>query len=94
MSEPTILLDPTSERSPVVRPRIARPQSLEGKTFGLIDIAKRRGDVFLDRIEELLRQRGARVNRYRKARFSIVAPPDLRQRVREQCDVAIEALAD
>ena len=94
MSEPAILLDPTSERSPVVRPRIARPQSLEGKTFGLIDIAKRRGDVFLDRIEELLRRRGTGVNRYRKPRFSIVAPPELRQQVREQCDVAIEALAD
>lgn len=94
MSESTILLDPTSERSPVVRPRIPRPKALQGKTFGLIDIAKRRGDVFLDRIEELLRQRDFRVNRYRKARFSIVAPLELKRRIREECDIAIEALAD
>jgi hypothetical protein len=94
MTAPTTLLDPTSERSPVVRARIARPNSLEGKTFGLIDIAKRRGDVFLDRIEELLRRRGSRVNRYRKARFSIIAPLQLKQQIREQCEVAIEALAD
>jgi hypothetical protein len=94
MTAPTTLLDPTSERSPVVRARIARPNSLEGKTFALIDIAKRRGDVFLDRIEELLRRRGSWVNRYRKARFSIIAPPELKQQIRQQCEVAIEALAD
>jgi hypothetical protein len=94
MSQPTILLDPTSERSPVIRPRIGRPKSVEGKTFGLLDIGKRRGDVFLDRLDELLRKRGFQVNRYRKARFSIVAPEQLRQEIRQHCDVVIEALAD
>src|SRR5919204_674426 len=94
MTQRTILLDPTSERSPALRARLPRPKSLQGKTFGLLDIGKRRGDLFLDRIEELLRQRGFEVNRYRKARFSIVAPRELKQRIREECNIAIEALAD
>ena len=94
MMQTSILLDPTSERSPVIRPRIARPKSLEGKSFGLLDIGKRRGDVFLDRVGELLDRRGFKVNRYRKARFSILAPPELKQEIRQQCDVVIEALAD
>lgn len=94
MTQEAFLLDPTSERSPVIRPRIARPGLLEGRTFGLLDIAKHRGDVFLDRIDELLTTRGHKVNRYRKARFSIVAPEDLKQEIRDHCDIAIEALAD
>jgi hypothetical protein len=94
MTGKTILLDPTSERSPVIRPRMARAKSLEGKTFGLLDIAKQRGDVFLDRLEELLRQRGHPVRRYRKQRFSIVAPQELKQAIRAECDIVIEALAD
>ena len=88
------LLDPTSERAPLVRPRIARPASLAGKTVGLLDIAKKRGDVFLDRIAELLQGRGVSVKRYRKQRFSIVAPPALLQQIRGACDVVVEALAD
>lgn len=88
------LLDPTSERSPLARPRLARPASLAGKTVGLLDIAKKRGDVFLDRIAELLESRGLAVKRYRKQRFSIVAPPALLQKIRAECDVVVEALAD
>lgn len=89
-----VLLDPTSERSPVIRPRIARPASVEGKTFALLDIAKQRGDVFLDRVEELLREQGHKVRRYRKQRFSIIAPEELKQAIRNDCDILIEALAD
>jgi hypothetical protein len=36
MSDKQILLDPTSERSAMQRPRIARPPALEGKRFGLL----------------------------------------------------------
>lgn len=89
-----ILLDPTSEISPVMRPRRARPASLGGRRFGLLDISKARGDVFLDRLEALLKARGHAVNRYRKPRFSIVAPIELKQRIVSQCDIVVEALAD
>jgi hypothetical protein len=63
-------------------------------TIGLLDISKRRGDVFLDRIGERLQERGLAVRRYRKPRFSILAPPELKHQIRNECDLVIEALAD
>jgi hypothetical protein len=93
MSE-QVLLDPTSELSPTERPRRTRPASLDGLRVGLLDISKRRGDVFLDRLEELLESRGLEVRRYRKPRFSILAPTELKQQIRKECDLVIEALAD
>jgi hypothetical protein len=89
-----VLLDPTSELSPTERPRRARPSSLTGLRVGLLDISKRRGDVFLDRVEERLHARGLEVRRYRKPRFSILAPGELKQQIRKECDLVIEALAD
>lgn len=94
MMDKQIVLDPTSELSPVKRARRARPSSLDGRRFGLLDINKARGDVFLDRIEELLKARGHAVKRYRKARFSIVAPVELKQQIVSECDIVVEALAD
>ena len=88
------VLDPTSERSPAIRARRPRVASLEGRTVGLLDISKPRGDVFLDRMEEQLTRRGARVARYRKPTFTKPAPVDLRQEIAVQCEVVIEALAD
>ena len=48
----TILLDPTSEAVPAERARAARLTALTGQTVGLLDIAKMRGDIFLDRLED------------------------------------------
>lgn len=93
MSARTIL-DPTGERVPVERARLARPASLNGLTVGLLDITKPRGDVFLDRIEERLVEVGAKVKRYRKPTFTKPAPVDLRHEISTQCQVVIEALAD
>ena len=94
MTEDLILLDPTPERSPAARSRRARPASIAGARFGLLDINKARGDVFLNRIEELLKARGHVVKRYKKARFSILAPTQLKQRIAAECDIVVEALAD
>lgn len=90
----TELLDPTSERQPATRPRVARPESLQGLTVGLLDISKPRGDVFLDRLEELLEGRGVEVLRFRKPTFAKPAPADLRLEVAARCEAVIEALAD
>lgn len=90
----TILLDPTSERVPSERPRATRLSSLEGQTVGLLDIAKMRGDLFLDRLEERLAEQGAKVIRYKKPTFTKPAPIDLRHEIAEQCDAVVEALAD
>ena len=90
----SILLDPTSERVPAARPKAARLHSLEGKRVGLLDIAKARGDVFLDQLSERLGERGAEVIRYAKPTFTKPAPIDLRHEIAEQCDAVVEALAD
>jgi hypothetical protein len=89
-----ILLDPTSERVPADRARAARLPSLDGKTIGLLDIAKARGDVFLDQLESRLTERGASVIRYMKPTFTKPAPIDLRHEIAAQCDAVVEALAD
>ena len=49
-----VVLDPTGELVPAERSLLPRPASLEGKTVGLLDISKPRGNVFLDRLEERL----------------------------------------
>ena len=88
------VLDPTGEQRPGGRPRAPRPASLDGLVIGLLDIAKPRGDVFLDRVEEVLAERGLAVRRYRKPTFSKPAPDDLRRQIARQCQGVIEALAD
>jgi len=90
----TTLLDPTSERTPGTRTRAPRPATLDGKTVGLLDITKARGDVFLDRIAEELEGRGHTVLRFAKPTFTKPAPIDLRHEIAAKCDVVIEALAD
>ena len=94
MSSQRVLIDPTSERESTTRPRAARPASLDGKTVGLLDITKARGDVFLNRLEELLVEKGLTVERYSKPTFTKPAPIDLRHEIAMKCDVVIEALAD
>ena len=94
MNSTQILLDPTAETAAVSQPRIARVPSLEGRTVGLLDIAKPRADEFIDRLDELLHARGLAVKRYRKRAFMERAAPELKQKIRAECDVVIEALAD
>lgn len=89
-----VLLDPTSERSPALRQRLPRPQSLNGLTVGLLDITKARGDVFLDRIEQRFSAHGATVRRFRKPTFTKPAPTPLRQEIATACGFVLEALAD
>lgn len=89
-----ILLDPTAETTPATRTLAARPAGLAGLTVGLLDISKPRGDVFLDRLETLLAERGLRTRRFTKPTFTKVAPADLRYEISTTCDVVVEALAD
>ncbi len=90
----TVLLDPTSELEPPIRELSARIDGLAGRTVGLLDISKPRGNVFLDRLEELLTGQGAMVRRYTKPAFSKTAPIDLRDLITTECEAVIEALAD
>jgi hypothetical protein len=90
----TVLLDPTSERSPTLRPRLARPDSLDGLTIGLLDIAKAKGDVFLDRLDERLRERGLAVKRYKKPTNTRTAPLPLQQQIATEVNLVVEGLSD
>lgn len=88
------LLDPTSERTPAARRLTPRLDSIEGRTVALLDISKPRGDVFLDRLEELLSARGIEVLRFRKPTYTKPAPADLRHEIMVKAEAVIEALAD
>ena len=88
------VLDPTGEREPGGRP-LARPlREGPGARIALLDIRKPRGDVFLDELERLLRQRGHHVQRTAKPTFTKPAPADVRREIATRCDAVIEALAD
>jgi hypothetical protein len=89
-----VVLDPTSERTPVTRARLPRLTTLDGVTVALLDISKPRGDRFLDRLEQRLAERGASVARFTKPTFTKPAPLDLRQQIATSCAAVIEALAD
>jgi len=85
------ILDPTREAEVVARPLAPRGRPAR---IALVDIRKPRGDVFLDELEALLRERGHEVVRAQKPTFTKVAPPDVRREIAERCDAVIEALAD
>jgi hypothetical protein len=87
------ILDPTSERAPEGRPLAPRRPGLPAR-IALLDIRKPRGDVFLDELEALLRERGHEVVRESKPTFTKPAPHDLRRDIAARCDAVIEALAD
>jgi hypothetical protein len=89
-----VILDPTGEQAIVARERVARPKSIDGLSIGLLDISKARGDIFLNRLEEELTNRGAKIKRYRKPTFTKPAPHDLRQQIASECAAVVEALAD
>ena len=91
----TTILDPTDEREPIGRQLARRPEHLSG-TVGLLDISKPRGNVLLDRLEELLTERlpEVTVRRYAKPTFTKPAPGELLRQMAGECDFVIEALAD
>ena len=90
-----VILDPTDERVPIGRTLAARSGEIRG-CVALLDIAKPRGDVLIDRLADHLMDRlpGVEVKRYRKPTFTKPAPDELRRRIAEESDFVIEALAD
>jgi hypothetical protein len=89
------LVHPGNENVLQAAPPPPRLAALTGKRIGLLDISKPGGNLFLDRLESILRERYgvADVLRARKPTFAKPAP----QQVIEQLhgmDAVIEALAD
>jgi hypothetical protein len=87
-------VSPFDERRRVAEPLAPRRDSLSGAQIALLDITKRRGDEFLDRIEELLRARGAHTFRLVKEIFSKPASAEIVRRIADRGDLAVEGLAD
>jgi hypothetical protein len=89
-----VFLDPTAELDPAAKALLPRLTSLRGKTIGLLDINKPRGDVLLDRLEVLFSEQGVTVKRYSKPTMTRVAPLAVKQQIASECDAVVEALAD
>ena len=91
----SVILDPTDERVPVRRTLAERGGEVSG-TVTLLDISKPRGNVLLDRLEELFKEQlpGVVVKRRSKPTFAKPAPEELRQQIKEESDLVVEGLAD
>lgn len=91
----SVILDPTDERVPVRRTLAERGSEVSG-TVTLLDISKPRGNVLLDRLEELFNEQlpGVKVKRYSKPTFAKPAPEELRRQIKEESDLVVEGLAD
>ena len=92
---PTVIVNPMNENQQTNVSAAPRLKTLAGKTIGLLDISKPGGNIFLDRIERLLKERYgvARVVREVKPTFTKQAPGELIEKLRS-VDAVIEALAD
>ncbi len=89
------LVNPLDERAADLQPPAPRLATLEGKTLALLDISKPGGKGFLDRLEQLLKDRYgvARIVREAKPTYTKPAPGALLDRL-AFVDGVIEALAD
>jgi hypothetical protein len=92
---PTKLINPMNETPVRVSKPPARLRSLQGKTVALLDISKPGGNLFLDRLERLLKERLQVTNvvRVTKPTFAKPAPHGIIEQLRG-VDAVIEALAD
>ena len=92
---PTLIVNPLNENQQTAACAPPRLKTVEGKTVGLLDISKPGGSAFLDRIEQLLKERYgvARVVREMKPTFTKRAPDAMIAKLLG-VDAVIEALAD
>ena len=92
---PIVLVNPMNEAPRVAMRSAPRLGTLAGGTVGLLDISKPGGNVFLDRVEQLLKERYgvARVIRETKPTFTKPAPEAVIEKFRG-AGAVIEALAD
>ena len=88
------LRDPTAETASELRSRAKPLESFGKKTVALMDIGKMRGDEFIDRIEQLCKERGISTRRYKKPTNTRVAPREMIKEIAENCDAVIIALSD
>ena len=90
------LVHPAAEDQPVSYQLAPRLATLEGARIGLIDNRKRHSDVFLARLQELLRDRYgvAGFEYYTKVGASVPTPDAVMADMTRNCDAVIHAVAD
>ena len=86
--------DPTAETASALRQRTNPLDTFAGKTIALMDIGKMRGDEFIDRLEQLCRDRGVATRQFKKPTNTRVAPRELISEIAESCQAVIIALSD
>lgn len=89
------LFDPTVKPKRRIDALAARPESLEGKVVGLLDIGKPKGDIFLEAVGLLLKENyGVRETvYYKKPTHAKPAPEELAEEIARRCDAVVEGLA-
>ena len=93
-SDDSMMRDPTAEAAPDRRPPIGAPDDLRARTLALLDIGKMRGDEFVDKLDELLTERGFRLRRWKKPTNTRTAPVAILQEIAEEAAAVIIALSD
>jgi len=87
-------VSPVDERVRTPEPLAPRLPDIAGRTVGLLDISKNRGEAFLDRVEFHIEAAGARTIRWTKEIFSKPAALALIDEIACRADLVVEALAD
>ena len=92
----TVLLDPIAPNDVSDKFLAPRLDDLNGKVMGLLNISKNGSDIFLDRVEELMREHFDLIDviRITKPTFARPAPQELITELADQCDFVVEGLAD
>jgi len=89
------ILDPMGFGRPTTKSLAPRLTNLQGKTIGLLDIGFPNGNLFLDRVEELLKGRYGVAEVIRRAKPSPARPArkEVREELVSRCEAIIEALS-
>lgn len=89
------ILDPLGFGTQATKALAPRLSGLQGKTLGLLDIGFPNGNLFLDRVEELLKKRYGVAEVIRRAKPSPARPAkkEVREELASHCDAVIEALS-
>jgi hypothetical protein len=91
-----ILLNPEGSSVETQLPLARRPESLEGKTIGVLGNSKLNADAVLLAVGELLQQRygaGPLIHRF-KQNFSRPAPNEIVEELAAACDVVLTGVGD
>jgi len=87
------ILDPTGfDSSQPAKPMAKRLDTLGGKTGGILDIGFPNGNVFLDRVEQVLKSKYGVADFVRRAKPSPARTADdqVRKELIEACDAIVE----